>query len=600
MGLNEHEVKMKHRFRILCLVLIMLCSLLWAEDLREVRLQLKWKHQFQFAGYYAAIEKGFYKDMGLDVQLLEAKAHETPFDAVFNAKAEFGTCTTDILVARSQGMNPVVLANIYQHSPHIVIARQNSGIRHVHDLVGKKIAAEPGAADLYAFLLAEGLSLSGLNVEELDFSMDKFLSGDVDAITAYSTDQLFPLEEAGYQLNIMYPSSSGIDFYGDLLFTSADLIKKDPILVQNFTNASLKGWKYALANQEEIVQLIYTKYSQRHSLDHLRFEAVETEKLILPKVVEIGYSNPGRWNSILNSYKKLNRVDEDMTLDGMLYSDYQKQAIKIPWKVIIVLSLALLIATAFWLFYYHSSKLLKKEIHKRELLEAEKDKFFSIIAHDLRSPFNAFLGLTQLLLENMDSISQSEIKKYAEDLNKSAKNLYRLLGNLLEWSRIKQGLTIPKTSVYSLHRLIADTIKSINYSAQLKNLSLITDLREDYNVQTDMHMFETILRNLLSNAIKFTPRNGRIIISSQDIPDGFVEISVQDSGIGMSDEILANLFRIDIDNKRPGTEEESSTGLGLILCKEFVELCGGSIRVQSEVGKGSLFTFSVPLAKPKS
>lgn len=364
---------MKQRVTWLVLLLLLLtgCSQAFASNLRTVRLQLKWKHQYQFAGYYAAIEKGYYRDAGLDVQLLEAQPHETPFDAVAAGRAEFGTSTTDILIARSKGFKPVVLANIFQHSPHIIITKEDSGIRYVHDLIDKRIATEPFAADLYAFLLAEGMKPDRIKVEELDFSMDKFINGEVDAITAYSTDQLFPLQQAGYKLNILWPSSSGIDFYGDLLFTREELINKEPKLVERFRSASLKGWAYALNNQEELITLIYNKYSKRHSPEHLRFEANATGKLIQPDVVEIGYTNPGRWEHIIEAYKSMGYVDKDFSINGLLYRNYQKQPLVIPWRFIILLVMALAIAIVLVAFFYRLSKNLRKEIAQRALIQEQ-------------------------------------------------------------------------------------------------------------------------------------------------------------------------------------------------------------------------------------
>ncbi|MDD4310303.1 MAG: ABC transporter substrate-binding protein, partial [Candidatus Cloacimonetes bacterium] len=471
-------MRLTTRHILLLAFLVMIHHFAYSSELVPVRLQLKWKHQFQFAGYYAAIERGYYRDVGLDVSILEAQPQKTPFDAVFRGEAEFGVCTTDILSSKNKGETPVVLANIFQHSPHIIIAMQESGIRHIHDLAGKKIAAEPGAADLYAILLSEGVSLDKFSVEELDFSIDKFIAGEVDAITAYSTDQIFPLQEAGYELNLIYPTNSGVDFYGDLLFTSQALILSNPALVKKFVAASLKGWSYALSNREELVNLIYNKYSKRHSLNHLRFEAEQTWKLILPEVVEIGYTNPGRWETILEMYKRLGRVDESVTLEGMLYADYQKQPFRIPWRLIIILCSALIIAIAFLSFFYRYNKKLKQEIHKRELIQQqlsetnevlfrtnkEKDKFFSIIAHDLRSPFTAFLGITQVLLEQIDAMELKEIKYYAENLNKSAKNLYRLLENLLQWSCIKQGLSTPQFTTFSINKTVEDILKMFRIS----------------------------------------------------------------------------------------------------------------------------------------
>lgn len=379
----------------------------YSSGLRTVRLQLKWKHQYQFAGYYAAIEKGYYREVGLNVQLLEATSDETPFSAVASGKADFGTCTTDILVARSKGYKPVVLANIFQHSPHIIIAKESSGIRVVHDLANKRIASEPDAADLYAFLLSEGMKPENLLVEDLNFGLDKFIKGEVDAITAYSTDEVYPLREAGFKFNVLWPTSSGIDYYGDLLFTDEMTIRKHPVMVEQFRKASLKGWAYALSNQEEMVNLIYSKYSRRHTLDHLRFEARETYKLIQPDVVEIGYTNPGRWEKIIDSYKSLDFIDQSLSTKGLLYADYLPHPFRVPWRVIAFLAIAFTFALILLLIFYRSSKRLKREVQARKLMQ-EQLSASNVDLNLLRSELqekNAFLtGVMESMHEIVFSV----------------------------------------------------------------------------------------------------------------------------------------------------------------------------------------------------
>lgn len=379
----------------------------YSSSLRTVRLQLKWKHQYQFAGYYAAIEKGYYHEVGLNVQLLEATSDETPFSAVASGKADFGTCTTDILVARSKGYKPVVLANIFQHSPHIIIAKESSGIRVVHDLANKRIASEPDAADLYAFLLSEGMKPENLHVEDLNFGLDKFIKGEVDAITAYSTDEVYPLREAGFKFNVLWPTSSGIDYYGDLLFTDEMTIRKHPVMVEQFRKASLKGWAYALSNQEEMVNLIYSKYSRRHTMDHLRFEARETYKLIQPDVVEIGYTNPGRWEKIIDSYKSLDFIDQSLSTKGLLYADYLPHPFRVPWRVIASLAIAFTFALILLLIFYRSSKRLKREVQARKLMQ-EQLSTSNVDLNLLRSELqekNAFLtGVMESMHEIVFSV----------------------------------------------------------------------------------------------------------------------------------------------------------------------------------------------------
>jgi PAS domain S-box-containing protein len=362
---------MKHflkRIFVLWVSLIILSPLI-AQKQTTVTLQLKWKHQFQFAGYYAAIEKGFYKDAGLEVNLLEAMEGQNPSEAVFDGRAEFGVSTSDILIMRSQGKKAVVLANIFQHSPQILLTTKKSGIQHVHDLIGKRIAMEPNAADIIAFLNDEGITTGKYIIDQHAFNADKLINGEIDGISAYSTDEPFELQEANFEYTIISPSMGGIDFYGDGLFTTEALIKKDPLLVENFRAASLKGWKYAMENPEEIVNLIYEKYSQRHSREHLRFEADRMKNLIMPNVVEIGYSNPGRWESIGNTYKKLKMIDVSFSTEGMFYAEYLKPKLAIPWRLIAGFLLILLILASITYFFYNVSRKLKNEIKIRMKIE---------------------------------------------------------------------------------------------------------------------------------------------------------------------------------------------------------------------------------------
>jgi PAS domain S-box-containing protein len=242
----------------------------------------------------------------------------------------------------------------------------------------------------------------------------------------------------------------------------------------------------------------------------------------------------------------------------------------------------------------------KKIELKNEQLEksnAEKDKFFSIIAHDLRSPFNGFLGLTEIMAEGLQNLTLEEIQKIAVSMKKSAANLYSLLGNLLEWSLMQRGLTAFEPQLFLLSRIITESMALVTERADKKEIAISYDIPEDLSVFADSNMFEGIIRNLASNAVKFTNKGGVVNISAKTMPDNSVEISVKDTGIGMGKDITDNLFRLDIDTSRKGTEDELSSGLGLFICKDFIEKHGGKLRVESEEGKGSVFTFTIPERK---
>lgn len=241
----------------------------------------------------------------------------------------------------------------------------------------------------------------------------------------------------------------------------------------------------------------------------------------------------------------------------------------------------------------------EKIIKQNEALKsanAEKDKFFSIIAHDLKGPFQGFIGLTELLSVDSSNLAPNEVKDIADSLRISAKNLYELLDNLLKWALIRRGHKVFSPQRIALLPLIQSTIDLYSSKARVKGIAIEPNIPHDYVVLADRESLSTIVRNLISNAVKFTPTKGSITITAKDLPKGMVEISVRDTGIGMDSEMLSKLFSIDQKVSRQGTANEPSTGLGLILCKELVEKHGGSILVDSKTGKGSNFRFSVPKA----
>ena len=225
---------------------------------------------------------------------------------------------------------------------------------------------------------------------------------------------------------------------------------------------------------------------------------------------------------------------------------------------------------------------------------AEKDKFFSILAHDLRSPFNGFLGLTQIMAEKLPELTMDEIQKIAVSMRTSATSLFRLLENLLHWARIEQGLIPFNAKRIHLEPLIKESVAMSLEPANKKGIDLVFSVPENLEVFADSNMLQTVIRNLVSNAVKFTATGGKVMLSAKAVADKSVEIIIQDSGIGMSDEILANLFHINLQTNRKGTDGEPSTGLGLIICKEFVEKHGGRLLVESKAGMGSIFRFNLP------
>lgn len=240
-------------------------------------------------------------------------------------------------------------------------------------------------------------------------------------------------------------------------------------------------------------------------------------------------------------------------------------------------------------------KLLAQEYELREL-NATKDKFFSIIAHDLKGPFNGIMGLSQMVHLMCEKKQYENLPHMAGLLRKSAEQSYDLLNNLLEWSRAQSGRKNIKPQLLNLCTSLTDTISLVSLSAHPKGLKIIHDCDEEIYVFADADVLNTIVRNLLGNAVKFSHPNNEIFISAVK-RETDVLISVKDNGVGMDLSLQEKLFKIGEAIIKPGTNEEKGTGLGLILCKEFIEMHGGKIWLESELHKGTTFHFSLPLKK---
>jgi len=230
-----------------------------------------------------------------------------------------------------------------------------------------------------------------------------------------------------------------------------------------------------------------------------------------------------------------------------------------------------------------------------EKLNAEKDKFFTIIAHDLRGPLGGFMQLTDMLTNENMPITTEQKKNMSFSISRSARNIFYLLENLLEWSRMQQGLIPFKPELAPLLPIVNEGISAMVEPAGYKEIIIYNEVNEDLLVCADRNMLLAIIRNLISNAVKFTRKGGRITIAAKANDEKNIEISIRDSGIGMDTEMISKLFRLDVKINRKGTNDEASTGLGLLLCKDFIDKHNGKIWAESEEDKGSTFYLTLPL-----
>lgn len=592
-----------YNFIVLMLILF---HPIYEEATEKVKLQLKWQHQFQFAGYYAALEQGYYKAAGLDVEIIPSQPDKDSTQQVLQGKAEFGVGSTELLLLREQGKPIVVLAVIFQHSPLALLTLKTGALQNIHDLVGRKIMIEPGASELYAYLNKEGISSDKFTLIPHGFHTNDLLDGSVDAMSAYVTDEPFELATKGLNYLLYSPRSTGIDFYGDNLFTTENLIKQNPKMVKTFLEASLKGWEYAMKHQEELIQLIYSVYSQRHSIEHLRFEAERMTHLLQTNLVEIGHMNPGRWKHIAETYAELGMMRSDFDLKGFLYEPNPPPP-DLRWlylyTVLVTLIIAFVSATA--IYIYRINAKLRLEIIERKQVEEELHKTQKLaslgilaggIAHNFNNVLSGIFGYIELAGNN------TKEPKVSEYLKKALSNMEKtkvLTEQLITFS--KGGVPIKK--IDRLFPFLEETL-----SSQLRESKVLCHFNYPKNLWTcdfDRNQIRQVAENILLNAQQSMQTGGTIEFEAQNIiikknehpllkQGRYVKISIKDSGIGMSKETIPHIFDPFFTTKASGN------GLGLATSYSIIKRHGGCIDVESEENKGSTFHFYLPSSQQEN
>lgn len=292
-----------------------------AGDEPDIRLQLRWRHQFQFAGFYAAERKGFFRDAGLNVQILEGGEGIDAVEEVLSGRAEFGVGNAELVLHYLEGEPVVALAPILQHSPLVLMSRREDRVRHPKDLIGRrvKMLLTPRDAELMAMFQREGVSLDEIQVVQGWVNPEDFLKPELAAVTAYVTNEPYYLQSRGISVSFLRPATYGIDFYGDTLFTRREVLETSPDMVRRFRSACIRGWKYALAHPREIIQSVLDDYGCEKTYDHLNYEAETIRGLVSSEIVEIGYMNPGRWRHIADTFIRLGMAEPGMAIDDFLY-----------------------------------------------------------------------------------------------------------------------------------------------------------------------------------------------------------------------------------------------------------------------------------------
>ncbi|MBL4693736.1 MAG: ABC transporter substrate-binding protein, partial [Magnetovibrio sp.] len=436
-------------------------NLAWAMD--KVVLQLRWDNQFQFAGYYAALAKGFYKDAGLDVELRPGltpdKKRISAINEVSSGRADFGIGSSDILLAVNRGKKLKVVASIFQTSPVIIAINKDLNISAPAQLKGLRVRRLLGGlldAEYVTMMRAEGLDPDSVKTVDLSLKpYDLLFSNKADAYIGYILSTRWNMQKYNHDVSIIKPSSYGVDFYGDSIFTSEELIKTHPERVIAFKEASLKGWKYAMEHSLEIADWIALNTTQtlpvQDAKEYNRFLIEDVKKLTLYPVVELGNSNPKRWLSMHQSLKAANLVQNTFDYETFVFDpvrDAQRKVLKrneqLMWFVGLTLSLLILLFIALFILRKAVASRtfsLTQEIEDRKKAEFKLSKFLSVIE---QSPAMVFITDTNGVIEYVNSVfpkltgySAKEAIGQTPRILKSEDTPNELYEGL--WAKIKSG-----------------------------------------------------------------------------------------------------------------------------------------------------------------
>ncbi len=569
--------------------------------LDPVRVQLKWVHQFQFAGYYAALEKGFYREAGLDVSLVEAQPGLNTEDQVLSGAVDFGVGSSSILLLRAQGKPVVVLAVIFQHSPSILLALRDTGIDTIHDLIGKTIMIEPNAAANLGYLRAEGV-LDKIRIVRQSFDLNDLISGKVAALSSFSTNEPYTLKKAGIPYREFFPRDGGVDFYGDNLYTTEQQIVEHPERVKAFRQATLRGWSYAMAHVDEMVDLIHAKYAPGRAPDALRFEAQELGKVMERDLIEVGYMNAGRWRHIAEVYARLGMLPENFHkeefLEEFLYEpNPHKDYTWLLWGFAITAgAVAVALAVIVYITRMNNKLLVQMTETQRmkemaERANEEKQRFIATASHDLRQPVYA-LNLF------VDALSQYELPKMTTQIVGGMRQLVgsmsELLDGLMDVSMLDAHILQPKRENFPIAELIARLHEEFLPMAHNKGLRF-EHVTSSAVVYSDPLLLERILRNFLTNAMKYC-ESGRILIGCRRRSASLC-IEVHDTGPGIPTDRQKEIFREFTRLNNRSDAPVTGMGLGLAIVKRLATTLDHPLELRSLPGTGSVFSVEVRLGE---
>lgn len=407
---------------------------LFANTTNDITLQLSWKNQFQFAGYYIAKEKGYYKDVNLNVTIKEFEYGMDLSNVIENGETDFAVGRSSLLIDRAKGKDIVALYSAFQHSPLVLLVRENSNIKSLQDLKNKRVmltADAKGTASIIAMLSSNKLYLDDIKLQKHSFNLDDLITGKTDAMGSYISNEPLLLDEKGIKYRIFDPRDYGFEFYSDILFTSASFIKKNPKLTQDFYEATKKGWEYAFNHIGTTSQLIYDKYnSQNKSLIQLVSEGEVLKKLALGNEdYPMGTLEESKLQKIVDVYKVMGLMKKDVNLHDFIYdhSNHRDLYIQFTKEEIIIYSLIAVMSVLIIIFvslyisvrskWLHTNNRLTREIqiktrqlekqnHRDSLTKARNRKDYDEKIEEYLSLYHRYKNKFSLIMLDIDDFKK--------------------------------------------------------------------------------------------------------------------------------------------------------------------------------------------------
>jgi len=581
--------------------------------LDKISLQLLWKHQFEFAGFYIAKEKGYYKDLGLEVEIKEYDFGTDIVDDVSTNKTDIGIGRSSLVLNKLRGKDIKLLFALYQSSPYVLLSKKRNDLQTVNDFKNKKIMLSDDLESIAA--ISAMMKIRNIKKEDYtelahSFNIEDLVDNKVDLMTTYMSNEPFHLNELGIEYTLFNPRDYGFNFYADIVYTSEKFFNLKHNSLDKFIQASMKGWEYAFKNIDETINLILKKYNtQNKSAEALHFEAKVLKELAYQKNIPFGTIERQRIIEIANLYRLLDLTHEsNEKLDDLIYEKFEifKLFENLLSNIYFMSTLISIMVILVFLLYRHIVLRHKNEElqqYQNELLEAKKkaeqasqskSEFLANMSHEIRTPMTGMLGFIEQLAKNEED--PEKIKKFNVVKN-SGEQLLHIINDILDFSKIESGKLDIDQHPFHLKDLLCDSADIFSQLSSKKNIQFksIIDDNLPTKVLGDQVRLKQVIFNLLSNAVKFTHSGEVVLSASYNQGSQSLYVSIKDTGIGISKEKQEYIFEAFSQEDTSTTRKFGGTGLGLAISSKLVNLMGGQLQVQSVLSKGSNFYFEIPL-----